>query len=331
MLTIHTVSRISFRRFRKFAMATMAMLIWLAAAPFALALDLLLGTGEVGSFSHHTGRMLCRIINKNVAGVTCSPVPAEDAVSTLTNLRGGSLDFAVVDSRMLNDAVRKTGRFAFLDITYENLRAVVPLYEMPAALVVRRDAGIASIDDLKGKRINAGSPGTLNRLAVETVMAAKGWKKKDFSLWGELPASQSQDTMAFCHGTIQAMVQCDVHPNAPLRRLLKLCEADLAAMDDPAVTSGLAGHPAFSPAAIPAGTYDSQPEAIQTFAALSLLVTTEEMDMETVTAVFRSLMDHRQRLQSAHPALFSAPPGGAWKKPAAIPLHQGAEAYGSGG
>jgi len=150
--------------------------------PFsANAFDILLGTGETGTFSHFTGRMLCRVINSYSDDMNCKTVPtpddvdAPDDVHNLTNLRGGFLDIGLIDSRMLHDAINKTGDFEFLDISYENLRVLVPLYYTPITLVVRSDARITSLEDLKGKRINAGAWLSIEQLAMDTIMKAKNW------------------------------------------------------------------------------------------------------------------------------------------------------------
>ena len=105
----------------------------------ANAFDILLGTQETGTFSHFAGRIICRVINSHSGDLNCKTVPAPDDVDNLTNLRGGSLDIGLVDSRMLNDAINKTGNFEFLDIRYENLRVLAPLYYTPITLVVRSD------------------------------------------------------------------------------------------------------------------------------------------------------------------------------------------------
>ena len=52
------------------------------------AFDLYLGTGVSGTFSHFTGRMLCRVINSDVAEVNCVVTPGSDDISNLTNTSG---------------------------------------------------------------------------------------------------------------------------------------------------------------------------------------------------------------------------------------------------
>ena len=231
MITNKHTTRIYTVRFLKLAIIVSTFLI-VGLSPFsANAFDILFGTGKTGTFSHFTGRTICRVIDKHSDNISCKAVTTSDDVQNLTNLREGGLDIALIDSRMLFDAINKTGNFKFFDIGYENLRVLIPLYDVPITLVVRNDAKIASLEDLKGKRINAGKPRSLQHLAVDTIMQAKKWTKADFSLVGEISASLSQDTMAFCQGTIQAMVHIGVHPDASLQQLIELCNADLVGMD----------------------------------------------------------------------------------------------------
>jgi TRAP transporter TAXI family solute receptor len=296
--------------------------------PFSAdAFDIRLGTGSPDTFSHFTGRMLCRVINSHANDIKCQVVPTSDDVDNLTNLRGGFLDIGLVDSRMLLDAISKTGHFEFLDISYENLRVLAPLYDIPVTLVVRDDAGIVSLKDLKGKRINAGASRSLQSLAVATIMQAKNWSKKDFSLVGELPPSQSQDTMAFCHGTMQAMLHIGVHPDSSLQQLFKLCKADLVDMDDSDIEKLVNDHPAFWKINIAADTYPSHPEELTTFGTRAMLVASEDLDEETVYKIIDAIVSNQKRLSSAHPALSLFSVDTAQKNAAGIELHPGAAKY----
>jgi hypothetical protein len=248
-------------------------------------------------------------------------------VDNLTNLRGGSLDIGLIDSRMLYDAINKTGNFEFLDISYENLRVLVPLYYTPITLVVRSDAGINSSEDLKGKRINAGAPLSMEHLAMDTIMKTKNWSNKDFSLVQELSASQSQDTMAFCHGTVQAMLHIGVHPDSSLQQLFKLCEARLVNMDDKDIEKLVNDHPAFSKIKIAADTYPSHPQSTTTFGTTGMLVGSEDLDEQTVFKIMDAIYSNPKRLKSAHPALSLFAVDAARKNDAGAQPHSGAAKY----
>jgi len=290
--------------FRRMLIICLFLLVGACVIPFsANAFDVLLGTGEPGSFSYFSGRTICRIINKQVEDLHCTVAPAANDVHNLTNLQGGSLDVCLTDSRMLYDAVSGKGNFEFFDISYDNLREMVTLYDVPMSLVVRENAGITTLDNLKGKRINAGAPRSPQHFVVDTLMGIKSWSNKDFSLLEELPPSLSQDTMAFCHGAIQAMVHIGVHPDPALQQLFRLCQARLLTLSHADMGALLNSHPAFIRAEIPADTYSSFPEKVTTFGTQIKLVTSNNLDDETVYAILDALYNDRNSLKKAHPTL----------------------------
>ncbi len=296
--------------------------------PFsAQAFDIRLGTEAPGSFSYFSGRVLCRMINTQVEDVNCQQVPMVDDVANLTNLQGGALDISLINTRPLYDAINKTGKFRYMDIGYENLRVVAPLYNVPIALIVRKDAGIASLDDLKGKRINAGNPQSPQDLAIDTILLAKGWSRKDFSLVGVLPPIKSQDSKAFCYGTIQAMVYIGQHPDFSLRRLLKTCNGDLLNMDDKDIVHLLATHPELWKMDIAAGIYPSHPEKVITFGTRTMVIASVDLDDETVYRIVEALDENRKQLAAAHPALALFSVETAQKSAPGMTLHPGAEQY----
>ncbi len=266
------------------------------------AFELLLGTGEKGSFSHFTGRTICRLISVN-SEFSCKTIPAPDSYHNLTNLKSGSLDIALIDSRMLHDAFNKSGSFKFLDITYDSLRTLASLYTVPITLVARDDAKILSLDDLQGKRFNAGAPLSPQHLAADNIMLAKGWTKKDFNPLGELPANHAQDTLAFSGGTVQAMLHIGVHPDPKLAHLLKRAKAALVDMDDPDIEKLVNDHSGFFKASIPAGTYETNPGEVVTLGTQVTLVASEDIEDTTVSAVLAVIFQNKEQLKKAHSSL----------------------------
>lgn len=290
--------------------------------------EIFLGSGAPGSFSYFSGRVLCRLINNQRQGIQCRQVAADDELHNLTNLLEGSLDISLVGSRALFDAVNKTGRYEFLDIDYANLRALGPLYDVPATLIVRQDAQITDLNNLKGKRINAGIPQSPQYLAVRSIMQAKKWSKKDFSLFGDLPPSQAHDdTKAFCYGTMQAMVYVGIHPDFSLRQLLQQCDGRLLSLDDPDIAAMVAVDPALWMVTLAGGTYPSQPEPVVTFGTRTVLVTAAELDGEIAAKIIRLLDENKDCLAAAHPALALFSDADARKQPLGIAAHPSAIRY----
>jgi len=300
----------------------------LSLAPFsASAYEIFLGTGEVGSFSHFSGRMLCRAINKEVSGISCNVKAADDEVDSLTNLQGGSLDLAIINSNVLDAAINKTGQFEFLDINYENLAIMTPLYDRPIGIIVRSNAGISTLNDLKGKRINAGAPGSIERRAMELILRAKGWSVDDFARFEELPASHGQDTMAFCQGTIQAMITIGVHPSRVTRRLIENCKGAVLDINDNAIDKLVTARASCWKTEIKVSS-DSVPT--RSFGTRAMLVASSAIDKETGYAIVQAIYKNRARLQKNHPALSLYPAQESLKGIKGLQLHRGAALFFSG-
>mgnify|MGYP002725724312 CR=1 FL=1 len=92
----------------------------------AQGFDVRLGTSQENGFSQFTGRVMERIFDRHGKGLTLTSVPALNDMHNLTNLQLGALDIALVDSRMLYDAISKSGNFRFMDMDYNSLWMRVP-------------------------------------------------------------------------------------------------------------------------------------------------------------------------------------------------------------
>lgn len=290
------------------------------------AYELLLGTGEKGSFSHFTGRTICRLISMD-SEFSCKAIPAPDSSHNITNLRSGSLDIALIDSRILHDAFNQSGYFKFLDITYDNLRTLAPLYTVPIVLVAREDAKILSLDELQDKRFNAGAPLSPQHLAADNIMEAKGWTKKDFNPLVEISANLAQDTLAFSGGTIQAMLHIGVHPDPTLAHLLKRAKATLVDMDDPDIEKLVSAHSGYFKITIPAGTYSTISGKVDTLGTEVTLVTSEDLEDTAVTAILAAIFQNKEQLKKAHPALSPTRETGTGKSGNKIRPHRAAIKY----
>jgi len=299
-------------------------IVLLLTPSYASAYDLFLGTGEVGSFSYFSGRMLCRTINKEIPDIHCSVQATEDDIDNLTNLQAGSLDLAIINSNILDGAVNKSGQFQFLDINYSNLSILTPLYARPIGIMVQSNAGISSLNDLKGKRINAGAPGSIERRAMELILKAKGWSARDFKRFEELPTSQAQDTMAFCQGTVQAMITVGVHPSKTTRRLIENCKGVVLDINDDAIDDLVDSRASCWNTEIKVAS-DSIPA--RTFGTRAILVASSGIDKKTGYAITKALYKNIPRLQKSHPALSLFPVEESRKGIKGLQLQQGAEQF----
>jgi len=67
---------------------------------------------------------------------------------------------------------------------------VFSVHPKPLIIIARGDSGIETFDDLKGKRVNIGNPGSGQRATVDVVMGTAGMNTGDFALASELKATE---------------------------------------------------------------------------------------------------------------------------------------------
>jgi TRAP transporter TAXI family solute receptor len=101
--------------------------------------------------------------------------------SYLPLVNSGELDVAAVVTPDLGDAVRGTGPFK--GNPQKDLKLVAALFPSPVGLMVKKDSGIKSIADLKGKRVAWGLTSQASLLPyVEGALANGGLKRSDVRL-----------------------------------------------------------------------------------------------------------------------------------------------------
>lgn len=136
--------------------------------------------------------------------------------------------------------------------------------------------------------------------------------------------------MAFCHGDIDAMLHIGVHPDPSLQQLFRLCNAKIIDMNDDDIAKFVLQDPAFFKFTLVSGTYPDQTGDVITFGTQTLMVTSQDIDAETVYAILDALYASREKMSGAHPALALKQPDIKEKSLAGIKLHAGALQYFSG-
>ncbi|MEO3429131.1 TAXI family TRAP transporter solute-binding subunit [Pelagibius sp. CAU 1746] len=299
-----------------------------AASPPARAAEpsVTIGTGSRAGVYFQVGRALCRLLAQGSqdAVPACSALPTAGSIANLRDLRAGKLDFAVVQSDWQYHALNGTGGFS-ADKPDSGLRALFSVHGEPFTLVARRDAEIARLQDLAGKRVNIGNPGSGQRGTMEIVMLAMGWEKSTFTLAEELPASQQ--SLALCHDRVQAMIYIVGHPNDSVEQAVRLCDAVLVEVSGRPIDILVAKYPFYSRMEIPGGLYAGNPRDVQTFGVRATLVTSARIDADTVYALTKTVFENFSAFRAMHPAFQHLMPERMITDGLSAPLHEGALRY----
>ncbi len=133
-----------------------------------------IGTGGQTGVYYQVGGAICRLVNRGSKDheIKCTHTTG-GSVANINGIRAGDLDLGVAQSDWQYHAYNGTAPDQFPDGKFEGLRAVFSVHQEPFTVVARADSGINSFDDLKGKRVNVGDPGSGQRGTMEVLM--KEW------------------------------------------------------------------------------------------------------------------------------------------------------------
>lgn len=287
---------------------------------------LTIGTGGVTGVYYPTGGAICRFVNRGRAdhGLRCSTESTGGSVYNLNTMRAGDLDFGIVQSDWQYHAYNGSEEFADAS-PYEGLRAVFSLHPEPFTLVARADSGIEHFDDLKGKRVNVGNPGSGQRANMEQLMARKGWSMDDFSMAAELRAPEMP--RALCDGEVEAFVYVVGHPSGAISEAASTCDIRLVDVTGEAVDALIDEFPFYRRATIPGGMYDGTAEDVSTYGVGATMVTSTDVAADVVHEVVKGVFENFDRFRAMHPSLGVLERESMIHDGLSAPLHEGARRY----
>ncbi len=312
---------------KTFTTAAAAVMALAVSAPAAMAEEFItIGTGGVTGVYYPTGGAICRLVNKGRKehGIRCSVESTGGSVYNINTIREGELEFGVAQSDWQYHAYNGTSRFEEAG-AFEDLRAVFSVHPEPFTVVARADAGITNFDDLKGKRVNIGNPGSGQRGTMEVLLEAKGWTTGDLGLATELKAAEQ--SAALCDNQIDAMVYTVGHPSGSIQEATTACDSVLVTVDGDAVAGLINDNSYYRSATIPGGMYRGNDADVATFGVGATFVTSANVSEDAVYAVVSGVFDNFEDFKKLHPAFAHLSPEEMATAGLSAPLHAGAAKY----
>lgn len=285
-----------------------------------------IGTGGQTGVYYVAGQSICRFLNRGTKehSIKCNAPASGGGVANVNGIRSGEFNFGIMQSDHQYKALKGQEPFQ-KEGAMDDLRAVFSLQSEVFTVLARRDANIKGLDDLKGKRVNIGNPGSGQRDTLEEIMRVKGWDKSVFALAAELkPAEQAS---ALSDNNIDAMTYFVGHPNGAIQEATTTVDAVLVPITGPEIDKLLAEKSYFTKAEIPGGIYKGSDAPTPSIGGKAVLSTSAKTDPEVVYQLVRSVFDNLERFQRLHPAFKELKAEEMIKVGLSAPLHEGAERY----
>jgi len=287
-----------------------------------------IGTGGVTGVYYPTGQAICRLVNKGkkTHGVRCSAESTGGSVYNINTIRAGELDMGVAQSDWQYHAYHGTGKEAFIKAgPFKALRAVFSVHAEPVSIVARKESGVKTVDDLVGKRVNIGNPGSGTEATWQVMWSAMGKKKSDLKLAAQMKSSETPS--ALCDNKIDAFFWLVGNPAALNKEAATTCDVTFAVVDNAAIKKLVADNSYYRTATIPGGMYRGNPSDIKTFGVGATFVSSTRTPANTVYQVVKAVFDNFKQFKKMHPAFANLKESEMIKDALSAPLHDGAVKY----
>jgi len=271
------------------------------------------------------GQSICRLVNRGSAehGLKCTAPSTGGSIANINAIKAGDMDMGVAQSDWQFHAYNGTSEFE--GNKFDKERAVFSVHGEPFTVIARADAGIKTFDDLKGKRVNIGNPGSGQYATMQVVMDALGWTMDDFALASELkPAEQAA---ALGDNKVDAIIYTVGHPNGSIQEAVSTVDAVLVPVTGEAIDKLIADNAYYAAAVVPGGMYKGSDADTMTFGVKATFVTSADVADDVVYEVVKAVFDNFDRFKKLHPAFENLNEADMIKDGLSAPLHPGAEKY----
>ncbi|MEM1398634.1 MAG: TAXI family TRAP transporter solute-binding subunit [Pseudomonadota bacterium] len=285
------------------------------------------GTGGVTgqSFYFQTGGAITRLVNKDKDqhGLRVFIESTSGSVYNLNALAAAELDMGIAQSGWQYYAFN--GAHQNFNQPNPNLRSLFSIHGEPLTILASAEAGISELDDLPGRRVNIGNPGSGQRIFMDHLMESQGWSAETFSEVGELRASEQ--AQALCDGDFDAIVFAVSHPALLIANAMSQCDMVALPVEPTVVDALIAETPYITALPVPIGQYDGSEQVILSFGVRATLVVTTVMSEDVAYEIVKSIFDNFDEFRRQHPAFANLEKEQMVSSGLTAPLHPGARRY----
>lgn len=276
-------------------------------------------TGVYYPFAGAVSRILW--MEREKLGVRATVESSGASVANANLIENKDADLALIQNDIANYA--HYGKLMFKK-PIKDMLGIATLYPETIQIQVRKDSGIKSVADLKGKRVAIGPLGSGTEQNTKQILEVYGLTVKDLGKVEQLTSLESADFMkdrridaAFYTTGVGAAVLTDTALMTP---------CDLVPIDDAYYKKLYAKYPFYAQDVVKAGTYKGLDRDVQAVAVMAMLVARKGLKKDLVYNVTKAIFEHLDRLHSAHAKLKAVTLESAMDG-MSIPLHPGAEKY----
>lgn len=279
-------------------------------------LSLLTG-GTQGTY-YSLGGTFAELITEETDVKTTAEV-SQASAANMTALQNGDGEIAFVQTDIAYYATE--GMLMFEDNKIDTISALGALYGETVQIVTLANSGINSIEDLKGKKVSVGAPGSGTYANAEQILEIHGLSIKDDIKAQNLDFGESSDGLQ--SGQIDAAFITAGYPTAAVEALNATNKVKILPVSPEKAEELIEKYPYYATDTIPAGSYGLT-EDVPAVSVLAMLAVRKDLPEDLVYEITKAIYDNTNKIGHAKGEFIKAETG---LEGISIDIHPGAQKY----
>jgi TRAP transporter TAXI family solute receptor len=257
---------------------------------------LAIATGNTTGVYYVLGGGYAAVINSHLSGYRATAEATGASVENIKRVVSGQSDIAFTLADTATDAVRGENTFT----SPQPVRALARIYSNYTHVIVRTDAGINKIEDMRGKTVSTGSPNSGTEVIANRLLQVAGLDADKDIRRQKLALPETTDGMK--SGTIQALFWSGGKPTSGIQSLFSEAKGKVKFLDlSPYLTKMQTQYTKlYTASTIPKDVYGT-PADVPTIAVPNLLVVRDTMSDDLAAKLVGLLFDYKDDLVKVHP------------------------------
>lgn len=272
--------------------------------------------GTTGTY-YPLGGAMAQII-EDETGIDTTAEVSQASAANMTALADGTAEIAFVQTDTAFYASEGTNMFDGEVI--DTVSAIGALYPETIQLVTTANSGITSFDDLAGKSISVGAPGSGTYINAEQLLEIHGMTMDDINAQN-LDFGESQESLQ--SGQIDAAFITAGTPTGAVESLGATAEVVIVPVEKDKADALIEKYPYYAHDTVPSGIYGLT-EEVPTVSVLAMLVVQNELSEDAVYDITKAIYENTDKIQHAKAEFIKAETA---LDGIGIDIHPGAQKY----
>lgn len=276
-------------------------------------------TGNTNGLYYPLGGGLSSIWSRYLPDVNMKAETTAGSVTNLIQVAKGESEIGFTQSDALANAISGTGRFP----EPMPLMTIGRAYPNVVHLVTIRGTGIESVQDLRGKRVSVGPPGSGNAVTAWNVLTTLGIEESDFAV---RQLNYAQMSNGLKDGTLDAGFIAGGVGMPAVVEIGVSRDMILVPFTPEEIQTIIDVQPAYAGFEVPPGIYNGVDEPVLTPTLWNQVVVHRDQPADFVYQLTRTMFERREELERISSVASFIRPETA-RDVGSVPLHPGAARY----